>query len=140
MGHNKNYDWSVARDEGLLGRRKNGMYNENHLTLDDEMELEDAGLDVDELADMDWDDRYDAIDEAGLNPMDYEYGFLNDEYPEESASVSKAKEETPKREKLSRSRAPKIRVKRMGRRERRKFQKAYDDLETTLDALWGCRL
>ena len=55
------------------------MYNENYLIFADVMELEEAGLDVDELADMSWEDRYDAIDEAGLNPLDYEYGFLDDD-------------------------------------------------------------
>lgn len=53
-------------------------YIETNLTVYDELELEEAGLDVDELAEMDWSDRYDAIDEAGLNPMDYDYGFLDD--------------------------------------------------------------
>ena len=42
-------------------------YIENYLTVYDELELEEAGLDVDELAEMDWSDRYDAIDEAGFN-------------------------------------------------------------------------
>ena len=53
-------------------------YIENNLTVYDELELEEAGLDVDELAEMDWGDRYDAIEEAGLDPMDYDYGWLND--------------------------------------------------------------
>ena len=53
-------------------------YIKNNLTIYDELELEDAGLDIDELAEMDWCDRYDAIKEAGLDPMDYNYGFLDD--------------------------------------------------------------
>ena len=53
-------------------------YIENSLTAFDELELEEAGLDIDQLAEMDWSDRYDAIDEAGLDPMDYDYGFLDD--------------------------------------------------------------
>ncbi len=116
------------------------MYNDNYLTLDDEMELEDAGLDVDELADMDWDDRYDAIDEAGLDPLDYDYGFLNDEYPAKNAVASAPKEETPACETMNRSRVPRTQVKKMSRKERRKIRKAYDDLETTLDALTAMRL
>ena len=76
------------------------MYNDTYLTLDDEMELEDAGLDLEELAEMDWDDRYDAIYEAGLDPFDYEYGFPDDE-PEICVSTAKAKEEPPKCETVS---------------------------------------
>ena len=37
--------------------------------------LEDAGVDVDELANMDWSDRYDAIEGAGLDSSDFDYGF-----------------------------------------------------------------
>ena len=48
---------------------------EHNLLIDDEIDLEDAGLDVDELANMDWSDRYDAIEGAGLDPFEYDYGF-----------------------------------------------------------------
>ncbi len=48
---------------------------ENNLLIDDIIDLEDAGLDVDELTEMDWSERYDAIEEAGLDPFDYDYGF-----------------------------------------------------------------
>ncbi len=48
---------------------------ENNLMVDDIIDLEDAGLDVDELANMDWSDRYDAIEGAGLDPFEYDYGF-----------------------------------------------------------------
>ena len=115
------------------------MYNDTYLTLDDEMELEDAGLDLEELAEMDWDDRYDAIYEAGLDPFDYEYGFPDDE-PEICVSTAKAKEEPPKCETVSYPKAHRRRTKKMSRRERRKIQKAFDDLEATLDALLGIRL
>ena len=50
-------------------------HKESWLTFDDEMALEDAGLDVEELAQMDWSDRSDAIDEAGLDSSDFDYGF-----------------------------------------------------------------
>ena len=116
------------------------MYNENYLIFSDVLELEEAGLDVDELADMDWDDRYDAIDEAGLNPLDYEYGFLHDEYSGNSVSTRRAKRQQSERSTISTSQAPARRVKGMSRRERKKIQKEYDDLETTLDALLGLRL
>lgn len=53
-------------------------YIKNNLTVFDELELEETGLDIDELVEMDWSDRYDAIDEAGLDPIDYDYGFLDD--------------------------------------------------------------
>lgn len=48
---------------------------DNYLTIDDQIKLEDAGLDVDELANMDWSDRYDAIEGAGLDSSDFDYGF-----------------------------------------------------------------
>lgn len=50
-------------------------HKESWLTFDDEMALEDAGLDVEELAQMDWSDRSDAIEEAGLDSSDFDYGF-----------------------------------------------------------------
>lgn len=51
---------------------------DNYLTINGILDLEEAGLDVDELAEMDWADKYDAISEAGLYPMDYDYGFIDD--------------------------------------------------------------
>ena len=113
------------------------MYNENYLTFDDEMELEDAGLDVDELADMDWDDRYDAIDEAGLNPLDYEYGFLNDEYPKTSASAATSKKETQESHPNTHSiRHKKSHAQVLSKRDQKKIRKAIDEVQDTLDALW----
>ena len=38
-------------------------------------ELEMAGLDIDELADMDEDERREALEDAGLDPDDYEDEF-----------------------------------------------------------------
>ncbi len=117
------------------------MYNENYLTLDDEMELEDAGLDVDELAEMDWDDRYDAIDEAGLNPLDYDYGFLNDEYPKAGEGVVTSKEGTQKKPEGTHTMIrKKSHAHVMSKRDQKKLRKAYDVLEITRDALWGMRL
>ena len=116
------------------------MYNDNYLIFDDVMELEEAGLDVDELADMDWDDRYDAIDEAGLNPMDYEYGFLDDDYSGSASSGSKTENHHVQNAPIIRSNATKTRAPKMSRKEKRSLRKAHDELETTLDALLGMRL
>lgn len=48
-------------------------------TIEDDNELVDelemAGLDIDELADMDEDERREAIEDAGLDPNDYEDEF-----------------------------------------------------------------
>lgn len=48
-------------------------------TIEDDNELVDelemAGLDIDELADMDEDERREAIEYAGLDPDDYEDEF-----------------------------------------------------------------
>lgn len=41
---------------------------------DDELsELEEAGLDLDELEFMDEDERREALEDAGLNPDDYDF-------------------------------------------------------------------
>ncbi len=65
----------------------------NNLIDSDIDELEEAGLDVDELAKMEWSDRYDVISAAGLDPMDYDYGFPDDyekiQEPEEHAAPVK---------------------------------------------------
>ena len=42
-------------------------------TLEEEDELEMAGLDIDELADMDEDERREALEDAGLDPDDYDF-------------------------------------------------------------------
>lgn len=116
------------------------MYNENYLILADVMELEEAGLDVDELADMSWDDRYDAIDEAGLNPLDYEYGFLDDD--EDAAPAPKPKKVVPESRPVSvignsnRRRG----LTRQEKKAIKKARKSFADLEATLDALMGMRL
>ena len=41
-------------------------------TLEEEDELEMAGLDIDELADMDEDERREALEDAGLDPDEYD--------------------------------------------------------------------
>lgn len=43
------------------------------LSDDSESELENAGLDKDELEFMDDDERREAIEDAGLDPDDYEF-------------------------------------------------------------------
>ena len=117
------------------------MYNENYLIFADVMELEEAGLDVDELADMSWDDRYDAIDEAGLNPLDYEYGFLDDD-DEYVAPAPKAKKVVPESNPVSVI-GNSNRRRGLSRKEKKaikKARKSFADLEATLDALLGMRL
>ena len=51
---------------------------DNSLLTSDVLELEEAGLDVEELEDMTFLDRFNAIESAGLSPMDYDYGFYDD--------------------------------------------------------------
>ena len=118
-------------------------YIENYLTVYDELELEEAGLDVDELAEMDWGDRYDAIEEAGLSPMDYDYGFLDDyqkiEEPEKYVAPVKKTSSVPL---FGSYRAPaprkpvKSTPKKLSRRERKAIEKAVrraqDELETDI--------
>ena len=118
-------------------------YYENYLTAYDELEFEEAGLDVDELAEMDWGDRYDAIEEAGLSPMDYDYGFLDDyqkiEEPEERVAPVKKVNSIPL---FGNNRAPapkkpiKSTAKKLSRRERKAIEKAVrraqDELETDI--------
>ena len=116
-------------------------YIENILIWDHIFELEDAGLDVDELAGMDWASRYDAIEAAGLYPMDYDYGFI-DHYDDPEpvkkvkrvskpvknttfsyATTKKPVESTPR--KLSRREKKEI---------RKRMNKAISELAT--DMLW----
>lgn len=118
-------------------------YINNNLTAFDELELEEAGFDVDELAEMDWGDRYDAIDEAGLNPMDYDYGFLDDyqkiEETEEYIAPVEKVNSIPLFE-VNKAHAPKKLVKntskKLSRRERKAVEKAIrraqDEIETDI--------
>ena len=116
---------------------------DNNLIISDILELEDAGLDVDELADMDWSDRYDAIDEAGLDPMDYDYGFLDDymKYDDEPVKQVKAVKSTSFFDMMLNNSAPvKKTVKpapvKISRSERKRLEKirakALDEMETDL--------
>lgn len=118
-------------------------YIETNLTVYDELELEEAGLDVDELAEMDWGDRYDAIDEAGLDPMDYDYGFLDDyqkiEEPKKYVAPVKKVSNTPLfgLNKAPASRKPlKSTPKKLSKRERKAIEKAIrraqDEIETDI--------
>lgn len=118
-------------------------YIETNLTVYDELELEEAGLDVDELAEMDWSDRYDAIDEAGLDPMDYDYGFLDDyqkiEEPEEYVAAVKKVNSIPLFG-INKAPAPRKPVKsapkKLSRSERKAIEKAVrraqDEIETDI--------
>ena len=100
------------------------MYKENYLIMDDVMELMEAGLDADLLAQMDWIDRFDAIEKAGLSPMDYDYGFMDDDYCEEVPHpVVVKKKAPPKREAVVPNSAPMMKPKRLSRRERKRLEK-----------------
>ena len=61
---------ALTGDDAFYTRR-------DDLEKDNELidELEMAGLDLDELADMDEDERREAIEDAGLDPDDYEDEF-----------------------------------------------------------------
>ncbi|MCR5000771.1 MAG: hypothetical protein K6A71_03135 [Lachnospiraceae bacterium] len=115
---------------------------DNYLIVSDILDLEEAGLDVDELAEMDWGDRYDAIDEAGLNPMDYDYGFVDDymKCDDEPVVPKKEVKRTSLFDMMLNTSAPQKPVqntpKKMSRSERKRLQKitdiAMDELETDL--------
>ncbi len=118
-------------------------YIKNYLTVYDELELAEAGLDDDELAAMDWGDRYDAISEAGLYPMDYNYGFLDDyqkieEYEEFVAPVRKTNNEPIFGNNNAHvpARPVKSAPKKLSRRERKAIEKAarmaQDEIETDI--------
>ena len=117
-------------------------YIVNNLTAFDELELEEAGLDIDELAEMDWSDRYDAIDEAGLDPMDYDYGFMDDyeRVDDDPVIQPKAVKRTSLFDMMLNSPGPKKPVKntqkKISRAERKRLEKmrdrALDELETDL--------
>ncbi len=115
------------------------MYD-NNLIISDILELEEAGLDIDELAEMDWSDRFDAIDEAGLNPMDYDYGFLDDYMKCDDEPVVPVKVEKPKplfgTESTFIKRPMQVNPKKMSWRERKAIEKelsrARSELETDL--------
>lgn len=64
-----------SRQEAIALTGDDAFYTgSDDLEEDDELvdELEMAGLDVDELADMDEDERREALEEAGLDPDDYD--------------------------------------------------------------------
>ena len=107
------------------------MYKENYLTIYDEMELEEAGLDVDELARMSWLDRFNAIADAGLSPVDYDYGFLDDDY-EDAAPAPKKKKTISESKPVSVIDTSERRVRKESRRERkrreRELKRAIKDL------------
>ena len=100
------------------------MYKENYLIMDDILELMEAGLDADILAQMDWIDRFDAIEKAGLSPMDYDYGFLDDDYCEDDTKpIVVKKKTTPKRELVIPNSAPETAPRIVSRRERKRLEK-----------------
>ena len=64
-----------SREEAIALTGDDSFYTgSDGLEEDDELvdELEMAGLDIDELADMDEDERREAIEDAGLDPDDYD--------------------------------------------------------------------
>ncbi len=67
-----------SRQEAIALTGDDAFYTgSDDLEEDDELvdELEMAGLDIDELADMDEDERREALEDAGLDPDDYEDEF-----------------------------------------------------------------
>lgn len=64
-----------SRQEAIALTGDDAFYTgSDDLEEDDELvdELEMAGLDIDELADMDEDERREALEEAGVDPDDYD--------------------------------------------------------------------
>lgn len=64
-----------SREEAIALTGDDSFYTgSDGLEEDDELvdELEMAGLDIDELADMDEDERREALEDAGLDPDDYD--------------------------------------------------------------------
>ena len=64
-----------SRQEAIALTRDDTFYTgSDDLGEDDELvdELEMAGLGLDELVDMDEDERRDALEDAGLDPDDYD--------------------------------------------------------------------
>ena len=49
------------------------VFEEMTRTEDNNLELEAAGLDIDELEYMDSDERREALEDAGLDPDDYDF-------------------------------------------------------------------
>lgn len=67
-----------SREEAIALTGDDSFYTgSDGLEEDDELvdELEMAGIDIDELADMDEDERREALEDAGLDPDDYEDEF-----------------------------------------------------------------
>lgn len=65
-----------SREEAIALTGDDTFYTgSDDLEEDDEFvdELEMAGLDIDELADMDEDERREALEDAGLDPDDYNF-------------------------------------------------------------------
>ena len=64
-----------SREEAIALTGDDSFYTgSDGLEEDDELvdELEMAGIDIDELADMDEDERREALEDAGLDPDDYD--------------------------------------------------------------------
>lgn len=54
----------------MVNESENSSYIEDEELVD---EIESAGLDYDELADMDEEERWEALEDAGLDPEDYDF-------------------------------------------------------------------
>ena len=64
-----------SREEAIALTGDDAFYTgRDDLEMDDKFidELEMAGLDLDEIADMDADERREALEDAGLDPDDYD--------------------------------------------------------------------
>lgn len=63
-----------SREEAILLTGDDTFYVGDDSIEDDDLdELEEAGLDAAELADMDEDERREVMEEAGLDPDDYDF-------------------------------------------------------------------
>ena len=62
------YEYSVMQDV-VFGKNSSGSYNEEE-ELEDELDM--VGLDRYKREDMDEDERREALEDAGLNPDEYE--------------------------------------------------------------------
>jgi len=77
IGFDYNFDGKVNRLDDIMFF--NAMEEEDRLRREEEEleEIEDeltlAGLDIDDLEDMDEDERREALEDAGLDPDDYDF-------------------------------------------------------------------
>ena len=64
---------SFLAEEELYEEGKTGNHMSSEFDIEDDDELELFGLDIDELEMMDEDERREALEDAGLDPDDYDF-------------------------------------------------------------------